>query len=211
MAVPPTYWWSRDFPGEKAQVGAVRAWIEGFLPACDAREDLVTIASELSTNAVTHTRSGHPEGRFTVDVTWSPDCARVVAGDQGSDEVPGNPGNPGQDQVACAETGRGLLIVSALSSRWGLAGDASARWIWADVPWSSQGGPLMATASGNRDPELALAELGRAYPGTIARFDDQSGEWTATLPQPNGADGTLRAPSPTALTAMLAARYLAVR
>jgi hypothetical protein len=102
MAVLPTYWWSRDFPGQKAQVRAVRAWIEGLLPACDAREDLVTIASELGTNAVTHTRSGQAEGRFTVDVTWSPERTRVVAGDQGSDEVPGS---PGQDQAACAETG----------------------------------------------------------------------------------------------------------
>jgi hypothetical protein len=59
--------------------------------------------------------------------------------------------------------------------------------------------------------ELALAELSRAYPGTVTRIDEYSGEWTATPPQPDGTDATLRAPSPTALTTMLAARYLAVR
>ena len=93
MAVPPAYWWSRDFPGEEAQVHQVRAWMKGFLPACNALEDLVSVASELAGNAVTHTRSGQADGRFTVDVTWSPDSARVVVEDQGSDEIPDSPGN----------------------------------------------------------------------------------------------------------------------
>jgi anti-sigma regulatory factor (Ser/Thr protein kinase) len=113
MALPPTYWWPRGFPGEKAQVPTMRAWMEGFLPACDALDDLLLIAAELAANAVTHTRSGQPAGQFTVDVTWSPDCARVVVGDQGSDEVPDSPG-PGQP--AYAETGRGLLLVHSLSA-----------------------------------------------------------------------------------------------
>ncbi len=207
MAVPPAYWWSREFAGQRAQVREVRAWVKGLLPACDALEDLTLIATELTTNAVTHTRSGEAGGRFTVDITWSADCARVVVGDQGSDEAPGG---PGEGQPGDAESGRGLLMVAALSSAWGLAGNAAARWVWADVPWASRGGPRLETASGNHDPELALAELSRARPGTTAWFDQQSGEWTALLPQPEGGD-TVRAPSPTALIAMLAARHLAVR
>jgi anti-sigma regulatory factor (Ser/Thr protein kinase) len=211
MAVPPAYWWSRDFPGEKTQARSVRAWIESFLPACDALDDLVLIASELAANAVTHTRSGQADARFTVDVTWSPDCARVVVGDQGSDEIPDSPGNPGEQELTHAETGRGLLIVYALSAAWGLAGNADARWLWADVPWLSRGGPPPATVDGNRDAGLELAEFSRAYPGTRAWFDEQSGEWTATPPQPDGADDIVRAPSPTALRHMLAARHLAIR
>jgi anti-sigma regulatory factor (Ser/Thr protein kinase) len=207
MAVPPAFWWSREFAGQKAQVHAVRAWVGGFLPACDALDDLILIATELATNAVTHTRSGGVGGRLTVDVTWSLDCARVVVGDQGSDEAPGC---PGEDQPDDAENGRGLLMVAALSSAWGLAGNAAARWVWADVPWVSRGGPLLETASGTRDPELTLAELNRGCPGTTASFDQQSGEWTALLPHPEGGD-TVCAPSPTALIAMLAARHLAVR
>src|SRR5215831_19415315 len=181
MAVPPPHWWSRDFPGEAKQVGAMRAWMEGSLPACDALENLLVIASELATNAVTHTRSGQPGGRFTVDVTWSPYTARVVVGDQGSAEVPDSPENA-DEQDDYAETGRGLLLVHALSVAWGMAGDADARWLWADVPWASRGGLLLATASGAQDAGLELAQLSRAYPGTCARFDESSGEWSALLP-----------------------------
>jgi len=211
MAVPPIYWWSRGFPGEATEVRKVRAWVEGFLPACAALDDLVIIASELATNALTHTRSGEAGGRFTVDLTWSPDSTRVVVGDQGSDEVPDSAENPDEKEIAYGESGRGLFLVHALSTAWGMAGNADARWLWADVPWLSQGGPPLATASGNQDARLELAKLSRAYPGTQTWFDEQSGEWTAMLPQPEGTDDTLRAPSPTALSHMLASRYLAVR
>jgi serine/threonine-protein kinase RsbW len=210
MTVPPTYWWSRGFPGEATEVRAVRAWMEGFLPACDALDDLLIIASELATNALTHTRSGEAGGRFTVDVAWWPESARVVVGDQGSDEVP-ETATPPEDKIADAESGRGLLLVGALSTAWGMAGNADARWLWADVPWLSRGGPLLATASGNQDAGLELSELSRAYPGTLAWFDEQTGEWTAKQPQSEGTGDTLRAPSPTALSHMLAARHLAVR
>src|SRR5258708_30132494 len=127
MAVPPTYWWSRGFPGEATEVRWVRAWIESFLPACGPLDDLVMIASELATNAVTHTRSGEAGGRFTVDVTWSPDSARVVVGDLGSDEVPDSAENPDEKEIAYAESGRGLFLVHALSAAWGMAGDPDAR------------------------------------------------------------------------------------
>src|SRR5260370_12069123 len=103
--------WARDFPGEPPQVREVRAWMEGILPACGPLDDLLVIASELAANAVTHTRSGDPGGRFTVDVTWTPDFARVVAGDQGSDEVPGSDASPPEEENAYAESGRGLWLV----------------------------------------------------------------------------------------------------
>jgi anti-sigma regulatory factor (Ser/Thr protein kinase) len=206
MTVPPAYWWSRDFPGEKEQARQVRAWIEGILPACDALEDLVLIASELASNAVTHTRSGQDNARFTVDVTWSADRARVVVGDKGSDEVPDS-ANPDEND---AETGRGLLLVGALSAAWGMAGNADARWVWADVPWQSRGGPLLTTASGTKDTLHELTQLSCAYPGTEAWFDEHSGEWTARQFCADRTSDTFCAPSLTALTHMLAARYQAV-
>src|SRR5258707_3448093 len=88
MTVPPPLWWSRRFQGEASQVREVRTWMEGFLPACAPLDDLVMIASELATNAVTHTRSGEPGGQFSADVTWSAESARIAVGDQGSDEGP---------------------------------------------------------------------------------------------------------------------------
>src|SRR5882724_3475105 len=102
-------WWSRDFPGEPPRVGQARSWVAGLLPACDALDDLLIFASELATNAVTHTRSGQPGGRFTVEVTWSPQSARVVVGDQGSHEVPVSAAGNG-NRAADLESGRGLLL-----------------------------------------------------------------------------------------------------
>jgi serine/threonine-protein kinase RsbW len=186
----------------------VRTWIEGFLPACAPLDDLVVIASELATNAVEHTRSGDPGGRFTVDVTWSPDSARVVVGDQGSDEVPESAASL-EEEFACAESGRGLWLVGQLSAAWGSAGDSEARWLWADLHWLSRGGPLPTMACGNRAAEFELTELSRAYPGTLAWYDERSHDWCAALPRSQATEDILCAPSFTALGRMLAARYLA--
>jgi serine/threonine-protein kinase RsbW len=206
-AAPPLpLWWSRPFPGEPPLVSQARSWIAELLPACAPLDDLLILTSELATNAVTHTRSGRPGGRFTVEVTWSPESARVVVGDQGSDEIPAAVTNPG-DQVAYPENGRGLLLVDALSASWGIAGDADARWLWADVDWHSRGGPSLPTKEGNNPAEMQFVELHRLYPGSSAWYSSQSGEWRAALPADGDASNTLCAPSPTALTHMVAARY----
>jgi serine/threonine-protein kinase RsbW len=212
LAYPPPLplWWSRAFPGEPPLVRQTRSWIAGLLPACPPLDDLLIVASELATNAVAHTRSGDPGGWFTVEVTWSQESARVVVGDQGSGEIPVSVASPG-DQVAYLESGRGLLLVDALSAAWGIAGDTDARWLWADVEWRSRGVPLPMTPSGNNSVELQFAELCGKYPGTLACYSQRSGEWRATLPKARDADDTISAPSPGALTRMLAARCAAAR
>ena len=84
----PVLWWARDFPGGEDQVRLARHWIEDLLPQCDPLADIVLLASELCTNAIVHTGSGQAGGRFTVDVEWAPQAARVVIGDQGSPTAP---------------------------------------------------------------------------------------------------------------------------
>ena len=150
-------WWWRSFPGEPSQVSQARSWIAGLLPACGPLDDLLVVASELATNAVAHTRSGQPGGLFTIDVTWTPGTARVVVGDQGSTEVPASAAAPA-DQVACQESGRGLLLVDALSASWGIAGDADARWLWADVPWQPQGGSWFTVPGDNDSAQRNLRQ-----------------------------------------------------
>ena len=124
----PPLWWLRRFPGQAPQVAVMRSWMARLLPACDPLDDLLVLASELASNAVTHTRSGHLDGWFTVEVTWTPATARVVVGDQGSYENPASKVRSAAE-AADLETGRGLLLVSALSAAWGIAGDAEARWL----------------------------------------------------------------------------------
>jgi hypothetical protein len=170
-------------------------------------DDLLVFTSELVTNAVTHTRSGEPGGWFTVEVTWAPKAARVVVGDQGSDEIPAS-GSPPDD--ADLETGRGLLLVEAMSAAWGTSGDANGRWLWADVDWRSRGGPL-PTASSDNSARQQFAAMRCAFPGTRAWYDAETGQWHAALPSTSGADGTLSAPSPGSLVRMLIARMPATR
>ena len=136
--------------------------------------------------------------------------ARVVIGDQGSDEIPVSAASTG-DRAADLESGRGLLLIDAMSAAWGVAGDAGARWLWADVDWRSQDGPPPAMPESNNPAEMHFAALRCAYPGISAWYSQRSRQWRAALPQAQGAGDTITAPSPTALTRMLAARYAVAR
>jgi serine/threonine-protein kinase RsbW len=196
----PLWWWS-GFPGEAPQVRQARSWIAKLLPACSPLDDLLIFTSELATNAVTHTRSGQPGGQFTVEVTWTPGKARVVVGDQGSDGVPATIAVP-RDQ----ENGRGLMLIDMMSAAWGMAGDANARWLWADVNWHSQGGPMPTPSVGSNSIDTQFAPIYGVSSGTAAWYSEHTGAWHATPPGTQGA-ALLSAPSPLALAAMLAARY----
>jgi hypothetical protein len=186
-------------------VKEARSWITGLLPAGDPLDDLVMIASELAGNAVKHTRSGAPDGLFTIDLAWSADAVRLSVGDQGSGEVPAlRPKTAGQAEDD--ETGRGLFLVDALSAAWGTAGCASGHWIWADVPWPPDRSPT-AVAGADASAGLALATLCRTYPGITAWYGQQTRSWWAGIP---GAahDSLVSASSLTALSQALAARHL---
>lgn len=100
------------FPDVPEAAGAVRRWIRQSSRGLDRalREDTVLLATELVTNAVRHGR-----GEVTVRLWPGPDVVRVEV----SDANPHRPEPGGYDLDA--EDGRGLLIVGALSSRWGTA------------------------------------------------------------------------------------------
>jgi serine/threonine-protein kinase RsbW len=140
---PPVAWWARDFPGTADQVGEARHWIADLLPDCDPREDVLLLASELSSNAVVHTRSGSAGGSFSVTVEWSPELARVVVGDQGGpSEIPADPRADGTAWTL--ESGRGLWLVDAMAANWGTASHRHQRWVWFDIGWRARGGPPLA-------------------------------------------------------------------
>src|SRR5437879_258903 len=99
------------FPGEAGQVRAARRFVAGVLNGCPAADDALLCVSELATNAVLHSRSGRPGGRFTVCVRARAASVRVAVADEG--------GPWGQQRDSGEQSGRGLLIVRALASRWG--------------------------------------------------------------------------------------------
>ncbi|HEY6787015.1 MAG TPA: ATP-binding protein [Trebonia sp.] len=95
------------------------------------------ISSELVTNAVTASRDKAPPGaqpchvtfRLTVEAGDGELCIRVW--DPDPTPPPRDPPQPDDD----AETGRGLLIVGALSSRWGWhPARNGGKYTWATLP-----------------------------------------------------------------------------
>ena len=186
-------------------VKEARSWIAGLLPASDPLDDLLMIASELASNAVRHTRSGDPDGLFTVDLAWSADAVRLSVGDQGSGGVPML--RPKTAQHEDDEAGRGLFLVDALSAAWGTAGDTTGHWIWADVPWPADGSPIAIPGS-SASAERALTTMRRTYPGITAWYGQKTRSWWASFPAA-ARDSLVSAPSLTALSQILAARFQA--
>lgn len=120
----------RSFPGQRRQVGAARQFVGQALAGCPARDRLLTCVSELAANAIEHTESG-AGGEFSVAVAWPRKGAAFVAVMDA-----GGPGKPAVEEVNdAAESGRGLALVAAYSSRWGYRDTAHGRTVWAAATW----------------------------------------------------------------------------
>ena len=147
--------WRQEFPGEERQLGVVRRWLASLLPECPARDDVISVATELGSNALRHTASGRG-GLFAVEVTWHESIVRVAVADGGG------PTRPRVIEDLAAEQGRGLLLVSGLSVRSGATGDHRGRLVWADITWDGPDAPAHALAQDSyetaiRDGQTALA------------------------------------------------------
>ncbi|CAM5543215.1 ATP-binding protein [Streptomyces pseudogriseolus] len=93
-------------------------------------ETLALITAELAANAVRH---GHVAGRdFHVRLSQGTDAVRVEVSDTRTERVPvlADAEAPGE-----AESGRGLLIVAGLATRWGVTprDGAPGKTVWAEL------------------------------------------------------------------------------
>ncbi|RRQ76192.1 hypothetical protein CQW39_23000 [Streptomyces griseofuscus] len=109
------------------------AW--GWPPACTVSESAALVVAELTANAVTH---GCAQGRgFRLGLTVEgPDAGtlRVEVTDARGDRAP-RPRTTAPEPIA--ESGRGLLLVEALSTRWGWEPwPPSGKTVWACLPLS---------------------------------------------------------------------------
>ena len=122
---------AHTFPGEPRHVARARAFVAAALAGCPAREALLTCVSELAANAVVHTASG-AGGTFTVEVIRPADGVALVAvTDEGGQRRPAI-----RASKRFAESGRGLALVEACSSRWGYRdAGAGGRTVWAEATW----------------------------------------------------------------------------
>ena len=101
-----------------------------MLPPRPPRDDVTSVADELASNAIRHTRSGQG-GQFTVEITRHGTLVRVTVADGGAPDGPRLADNPD------GEGGRGLVVVNALAVCAGVHGDQQGRVVWADIDWAA--------------------------------------------------------------------------
>jgi anti-sigma regulatory factor (Ser/Thr protein kinase) len=169
--------WRKVIVGEEREVRTVRRWIAGLLPECPARDDVITVAVELATNAVKFTASGRG-GWFVIEVTWCAATVRVAVADSGAPDGPHLVDHPDGEQ------GRGLHIVQTLATRFGVSGDRQGRLVWADLPWAADAPPArfsQGQEAAIRDGEMVLA----ARYGVPAWYGRATLQWWA-LPASGG-------------------------
>ncbi|WP_432055855.1 ATP-binding protein [Streptomyces sp. bgisy022] len=100
---------------------AVRLDAWGIPYGTDDHDALVLIAAELTANAVLH---GNVPGRdFHLRLALlpagpRPATVRIEVTDTRGERVPPRPAAPRPEVPAVAETGRGLLLITALATRW---------------------------------------------------------------------------------------------
>jgi anti-sigma regulatory factor (Ser/Thr protein kinase) len=124
-----TYYAAASYPCDPETPGRARAWalgcireaLEGTAGAM-LLDDAALVVSELTTNAM---RTG---GRsVTLGLTVDPGHLRVAV----TDHVPGRPNVhfPGPEDVR----GRGLQVVAALASQWGVTELNEGKEVWAEL------------------------------------------------------------------------------
>ncbi|MGW2865601.1 ATP-binding protein [Streptomyces sp. NPDC001205] len=121
---------SQCFSSEPAAAPAVRRFVSAALGQwgyTQATDDLLLCACELATNAQIH---GTDEGeQFLVSVMCleRPGSFRVEVHDRSLNFPLAGPVTPDD------EDGRGLLLVSALSSRWGVEPRSGGKVVWSEL------------------------------------------------------------------------------
>jgi hypothetical protein len=190
----PDLRWRRVFPGHKRELSNIRRWLSLLLPDCPARDNVLSVATELGSNAIQHTASGQG-GSFAVEITWHSSTVQVAVADFGS------PAEPHVIDEPAGERGRGLLLVRGLSVRTGHTGDQRGRLVWAQILWD---GPSPAVPASSQDLYQAAicdgeAALARRFAGVPAWFGRSTLAWWAMA----GPDGLVSAPSARELAGLL--------
>ena len=108
----------------------MRSVLRRFLEDCPAALDVLLCASELAANAVLHSDTGEAGGTFTVRAKLSPgEYVVVEVEDDGGRWIERGPG---------PSSGRGLDILGALATNWGVRSTARGRTVWATFGWNAR-------------------------------------------------------------------------
>lgn len=171
--------WRQVFPGHRTAIRELRRWLASLLPPCPSRDDVITVAVELGTNAVIHTASGR-DGLFAVEVIWHSSAVRIAVADQGA------PSGPQIADDPMRESGHGLLIARKLSERTGVTGDDRGRLVWADVPWTGAGLPDPARYPDGHEAAIRDSQrlLARRHADAVTWFGRATLQWWALTGRP---------------------------
>jgi anti-sigma regulatory factor (Ser/Thr protein kinase) len=171
---------------QPASVPAARRFVDDALTTwgrADLVDDVGLSVTELATNATLHSRSAY----FDIELRAAPDAVRVSVFDGGTasghsiasriDRA--HSGRIERDPDAESMTGRGLFIVSALASSWGIDDLPDGTRIWADFTGGDDeaSGPCEPVLGVNVEAEPApeavtVIRLLDCPPGLLLAHDD---------------------------------------
>jgi anti-sigma regulatory factor (Ser/Thr protein kinase)/DNA-binding XRE family transcriptional regulator len=173
-AAVPLIAWSRSFPATAQQVGEARRFLAAIADGCPAAGDALLCLSELATNALLHSRSREPGGRFTVRAQRHGSHLRVEVRDQGGPWAPPALTDP------AGHNGRGLAIVDQLSRTWGRSGNEAGWTVWFEIG-QDPAQRWVTVLDGHR-----LRQLRRDHGLTQAELAAQAGVSCATITRLEG-------------------------
>lgn len=122
-------YWTQSFLGIPECAADARQFAFKNLGDVPGIELVELVVSELAANAVQHSDSGQPGGKFTLHLAEFDGRWRVRVDDAGGSTEPCVKATAADVD----EAGRGLALVAALSSDWGVVGDHYARAVWAEI------------------------------------------------------------------------------
>jgi anti-sigma regulatory factor (Ser/Thr protein kinase) len=120
---PETQHARRMFEAEPRSAAFVRKYVRDSLETWKVRSDeAVFVANELATNAIVHAQS-----EFAVEVSLHDSRCRIEVVDNDPTEPRETP------KSTTSSSGRGLALVKALSSSWGVEPRPDGKRVWCDV------------------------------------------------------------------------------
>ncbi|MEQ4724991.1 ATP-binding protein [Nonomuraea sp. B19D2] len=125
---------ARSFEGTADSVGVARAWVREVLPTgCGRVDDVLLVVSELATNAVLHSASGGPGGRYAVQLEVDPGARSVgvTCIDLGPALVPA--------ARLVGEGGYGLALVKQLADTYEVRAEPTSRTVCCWLDWRPAG------------------------------------------------------------------------
>ncbi|MEV4102786.1 ATP-binding protein [Nonomuraea sp. NPDC049649] len=123
----PRITYRRSFPATYRSVPEARDWARSLLGPSPTLDDTLLLLSEVVTNAITHSDSGHNRsGAVTVQITRAASTIQVEVSDAGSSTTTPTVRTP----TLSDDRGRGLWLVNMLSDHWGFQHDESGVLVW---------------------------------------------------------------------------------